>query len=62
MAAHHGSTPAAWTVVTLVLVAFLVGAAGLIFDNWLVFWVGAGLLVAALLVGKVMHVIGLGTR
>ena len=62
MPAHHGSTPAAWTAVTLTLVAFLVGAWGLIIDNWLIFWVGVGLLVAALLAGKVLQVMGLGTR
>ncbi len=60
--AQHGSTPAAWTAVTLVLVAFLVGAAGLIMGNWVIFWVGAGLLVASALVAKVMQHLGLGTR
>lgn len=59
---HHGSTPAAWTAVILALLAFLVGGAGLIMDNWLIFWVGVGLLVAAVLVGKVLQLMGLGTR
>ena len=62
MPAHHGSTPAAWTAVILALVAFLVGSAGLIMDNWLVFWVGVGLLVAAVIAGKVLQLMGLGTR
>jgi uncharacterized protein DUF6704 len=62
MAAHHGSTPAAWTAVTLVLVGFLVGAAGLILSNWLIFWVGVGLAVAGVVAGKVMQVAGLGER
>lgn len=59
---HHGSTPAAWTTVVLVLIAFLVGAAGLMMSNWVVFWVGAGLLVISAIVGKVMQAMGLGTR
>ncbi len=62
MPAHHGSNPAAWTAVTLVLVALLVGAAGLIMDNWVIFWVGAGLLVAAVLIAKVMQHLGMGAR
>ncbi len=58
----HGSTPAAWTAVILALVAFLVGGAGLIMDNWLVFWVGAGLLAVSPVAGKVLSLMGLGTR
>lgn len=59
---HHGSTPAAWTAVTVTLIAFLVGAAGLVLTNWPMFWVGVALLPIALVVGKVMSVMGLGAR
>ncbi|MBA2559283.1 MAG: hypothetical protein H0V07_05240 [Propionibacteriales bacterium] len=59
---HHGSTPAAWTAVTIILLGFFVGAAGLIADAWLIFWVGVGLVVAACVVGKVMQAMGMGTR
>jgi hypothetical protein len=59
---HHGSTPAAWTAVTLALIAFLVGAAGLMMMVWPVFWVGVGLLAVSLVVGKVMQAMGLGAR
>jgi hypothetical protein len=59
---HHGSTPAAWTTVTLALIAFLVGAVGLVIMNWPVFWVGVGLLALSLVVGKVMQAMGLGAR
>lgn len=62
MTANHGSTPAAWTGVALVLIGFLVGAAGLIVDNWVLFWVGVGLVAAALLVVKLVQVAGLGGR
>ena len=62
MPAHHGSTPAAWTTVTLTLVAFLLGAAGLIMDNWVIFWAGCGLLVVGILAGKVLQLMGMGTR
>ena len=59
---HHGSTPAAWTAVTVALIAFLVGAAGLVLMNWPMFWVGMALLPISLVVGKVMSVMGLGAR
>src|SRR5262245_56105132 len=59
---HHGSTPAAWTAVTLCLIAFCVGAVGLVIDNWVVFWIGAALVVVAGAVGKIMQAMGLGAR
>ncbi len=62
MADSHGSTPAAWTAVVLVLIAFLVGAIGLLIAHWVVFWVGVGLLVVSGLVGKIMQAMGLGSH
>jgi hypothetical protein len=59
---HHGSTPAAWTAVTLALIAFCVGGAGLMARSWVVFWVGVGLLVISGVVGKVMQAMGMGAR
>jgi len=58
--AHHGNTPAAWTAVSVALLAFLVGAVGLMVDNYVVFWVGVAILVLAAVVGKVMQAMGLG--
>lgn len=59
---HHGSTPAAWTACVLCLIAFCVAGAGLMIDNWVVFWVGIGLIVVSGIVGKVMQAMGLGSR
>ncbi len=59
---NHGSTPAAWTTVVVVLVAFLVGAAGLMLGNWTVFWVAPALVVLGVLAGKVMQAMGMGAR
>ena len=58
--AHHGNTPAAWTAVCVALVAFLVGAVGLLVDNYVVFWTGVALLVVAAVVGKIMQAMGMG--
>ena len=43
MTAHHdkhGSTPAAWTAVTIIMVAFLVGGIGVVVAQPWLFWVG----------------------
>ena len=63
MAGGHGSTPATWTTVILVLIAFLVGAVGMVIGpNWTVFWVGAALIPVALIAGRVMKALGLGEK
>ncbi len=59
---NHGSTPAAWTAVTIVMVAFLVGGIGVLMSNVAVFWIGAALVVVGLIVGKVMQMMGMGGK
>jgi hypothetical protein len=57
----HGSTPAAWTAVTIALVAFTLGGVALMIGpSWVLFWVSVGLLPVAAIVGKVMQAAGLG--
>ena len=59
---NHGSTPAAWTAVTIVMVAFLVGAVGfLLAEPWVV-WVGVALIVVGAAAGKVMQMMGLSAQ
>ena len=60
MSAHHGNTPAAWTAVSVAMLAFVVGAVGLLFSpvNMTIFWVGVGLGVASLVVYAVMAKMG----
>lgn len=58
----HGSTPAAWTTVVLITVAFIVGTLAIILGNWPLFWVGAGLVVLGAIVGRVMQAMGLGKK
>ena len=43
----HGSSPAAWTAVIIITLAFAVGTLALILGNWPMFWVGAALVVVA---------------
>jgi hypothetical protein len=60
MSANHGSTPAAWTAVTIVLVAFVVGGVGLVLENMLVFWIGVVLAPVGGIVGLVLSKTKLG--
>ena len=56
----HGSTPAAWTAVVIITIAFTVGTLAIVLGNWPMFWVGVGLVVLGAVVGKVMQAMGLG--
>jgi len=57
----HGNTPAAWTAVTIIMIAFVVGAVAVLLGNWPLFWIGAvGLAVVGAIVGKVMGMMGMG--
>ena len=56
----HGHSPAAWTSVTIMLVAVTIGTIAFFFDvQWLV-WASAGLLIVGLVVGLVLSRAGYG--
>ena len=57
----HGNSPAAWTAVTIVLVAFTVGAIAMVLGpNWVLFWISVAIAVLGALTGKVMQLLGFG--
>ena len=56
----HGNSPAAWTAVIIMLVAFTVGTIAFWFDLPVVVWASAGLLVVGAIVGYVMKRLGYG--
>jgi hypothetical protein len=59
--AHHGNTPAAWTTVGLLLATSVVAGLAIVLGNWWLFFASAvGGTLVALLVGKIMHVMGMG--
>jgi membrane protein YdbS with pleckstrin-like domain len=58
----HGSTPAAWTAVVIITVAFIVGTLAVILGNWPMFWGAVALVVVGAIVGKVMAMMGLGKK
>lgn len=56
----HGNSPAAWTAVIIMLVAFAIGTFAFWFDvRWLV-WASAGLLVVGAIVGLILKLAGFG--
>ena len=58
----HGHSPAAWTAVTIILVAFTIGTLAFWFDAPAIVWASAGLVVVGLVVGAVMARAGYGVK
>jgi hypothetical protein len=57
----HGNSPAAWTAVTIVLIAFTVGAIAMVLGpNWVLFWISVAIALLGALTGKVMQLLGFG--
>ncbi len=60
---NHGQTPAAWTAVGIILLAFLLGTIAVVIGNWPLFWIGGvGLTIAGAITGKVMSMAGMGAK
>jgi hypothetical protein len=58
----HGHSPAAWTAVIIMLVAFLIGTVAFyLVLPWLV-WASAGLVIVGLIVGWIMGKAGYGVN
>ena len=58
----HGSTPAAWTTVVIITIAFILGTLAIMIGNWPLFWGSAALVVVGGIVGLIMSKAGLGKK
>jgi len=59
----HGSSPAAWTSITLALIGFVIGGVGLIpTPNWPVFIVGVVVVLVSAPIALIMSVAGYGAK
>ena len=58
----HGSTPAAWTSVLIITIAFTIGTAAIIVGNWVLFWVGVALVAIGAIAGRAMRSITPGKK
>jgi hypothetical protein len=56
----HGSSPAAWTAVVIMLVGFTIATAALFLNVIPLVWVGAALVPIGLIVGGILKAVGLG--
>lgn len=58
--ANHGRTTAAWATVTIVVLGSLISSVAVAASLAWLFWVGLGVVVVGLVVGKVLRMLGLG--
>lgn len=57
----HGSTPAAWTAVLVMLVGVAVASVAVATYNWPLFWIGGGgLVLLGVVAGWVLKLMGYG--
>jgi hypothetical protein len=57
---QHGNSVAAWTAVSIITLGFLVGGIGVWLASPVTFYVGVGLCVLGVVVGKVLALMGFG--
>ncbi len=57
---NHGQTPAAWTAVIIIMVAFVVGCIAVVMAMPWLFWVAVAFVFVGIGVGKVMSMMGYG--
>jgi hypothetical protein len=56
----HGSSPAAWTAVVIMLIGIAIGTAALFLNVLGLVWLGAALIPIGLIVGGIMKAVGFG--
>ena len=60
---NHGQTPAAWTAVFIIMIAFVLGTLGVVIGSWPLFWVGGVALgIVGAITGRVMSMMGMGLK
>lgn len=57
---NHGNTPAAWTLMVLISIGFVVSTTALVLGSWVGFWIGVAIVALGGVVGGVMKAAGMG--
>lgn len=57
---NHGHTTAAWVTVTVVIVGSVAASLGVLFGLPGLFWVGMGVVVLGVVLGRVLKMLGFG--
>jgi hypothetical protein len=58
----HGHSVAAWTLVSVALGGALVSSFAMVFNMPWLFWVGVGIIVVGVVIGKVLQSMGYGKK
>jgi hypothetical protein len=58
----HGNSPAAWVAVVVMLIGFTAGTLAFWFDQALLVWISAGVVVLGVVLGLVLSKLGYGVR
>ena len=61
-APSQGNSPAAWTLVAMILVGLMIAGIGSLASLWIVMWVGIGIAVLGVPVGFFMRLSGRGAN
>ena len=56
----HGSSPAAWTAVVIMLIGLAIATAALFLDAYVIVNIGAALVPSGLIVGGILMAVGFG--
>lgn len=59
---NHGNSVAAWTAVTIIMVASAVAAVGVLVSKPWLFWVGIALVAVGVVSGKLLQMMGFGLK
>lgn len=59
---NHGQTPAAWTAVIIIMIAFVLGCLAVVIATPWLFWASVALVAVGAIVGKVMSMMGYGAK
>jgi hypothetical protein len=57
---NHGHTTAAWVLVVVVLIGAVVSAAAVMAGQPVLFWIGLGIVLVGVILGKVLRMLGFG--
>ena len=57
---NHGNTPAAWALMVLVTIGFIVATVALVLGSWVGFGIGVAIVALGGIVGGIMKAAGLG--
>ncbi len=59
---NHGSSPAAWTAVIVMIIGFALGSWATAVQNWTLLWISVAVIAIGGVLGKVLAMAGYGAK